>query len=299
MKRSLIAVALLASSVVVSGQSSPPPPLDASLQPSLEGATDIVYKRASGVELKLWVFSPADLKTSDTRPAILLFGGGGWTNQNPAQFSPVARYFATKGLIAILADYRVRNANQTTPYESVTDAKSAVRWLREHASELHIAPTMLAVGGGSAGGHIALAAAVLSELDEPSENQAVSSKPNALVLFNPVPNTVADPQAVLSPQQQGFVALLGARAREISPIHHLGKNLPPTIIFHGKADTLVPFSEAEAFCRRAVELGNRCELVAFEGADHGFFNPTRNGAKWYYDTLSAAETFLRSLGYVR
>jgi dipeptidyl aminopeptidase/acylaminoacyl peptidase len=92
--------------------------------------------------------------------------------------------------------------------------------------------------------------------------------------------------------------LLGPRAREISPIHHLGKNLPPTILFHGKADTLVPFSEAEMFCRKARELGNRCELVAFDGAGHGFFNPTRS-TKWYYETLSGAERFLRELGYLR
>jgi acetyl esterase/lipase len=297
MRRLLFAVVLVAGSAAVWGQ-SPPATLDPSLQLSLTGATEFVYKRASGVDLKLWVFSPNDLKPAEARPAILLFGGGGWTNQNPAQFSPQARHFATKGLVAVVADYRVRSVNNTTPYEAVADAKSAVRWLREHAGELRIAPTSLAVGGGSAGGHIALTSAVVRELDEPAENRAVSSTPNALVLFNPVPNTVVDPRAELSPPQQRFVALLGPRAREISPIHHLGKDLPPTIIFHGKADTLVPFSESEAFCRKATELGNRCELVAFDGADHGFFNPARS-TKWYYETLSGAERFLRELGYVR
>lgn len=296
MRRLLLAVVLLAGAATGWGQS--PASLDASLQPSLTGAADFVYKRASGVDLKLWVFSPSDLKPAEARPAIVFFGGGGWTNQNPAQFSPQARYFATKGLVAVVAAYRVRSANNTTPYESVADAKSAVRWLREHAAELHIAPTSLAVAGGSAGGHIALTAAVVNEFDEPGENLAVSSKPNALVLFNPVPNTVPDPQAPLTVLQQGLVALLGPRAREISPIDHLGRNLPPTIIFHGKADTLVPFSEVETFCRKAVDLGNRCELVAFEGAAHGFFNP-RNSTKWYYETLAGAEQFLKSLGYIR
>lgn len=248
--------------------------------------------------MKLWVFSPDDLKASDVRPAILLFGGGGWTSESPLQFSPQARYLATKGLIAVVADYRVQGTNNTTPYELVTDAKSAVRWLREHAGELHIAPTSLAVGGGSAGGHIALTAALVDAFDEPGENQSVSSKPNALVLFNPVVNTSPDPQAVLSPQQQALMMLFGPRAREISPFHHLGKNLPPTIIFHGRADTLVPFSEVDAFCRKASDLGNRCEVVAFDGADHGFFNPARS-PKWYQETLSGAERFLRDIGYIR
>lgn len=143
-----------------------------------------------------------------------------------------------------------------------------------------------------------MTAAVVNEFDEPAENRGVSSKPNALVLFNPVPNTVPDSQAVLTPQQQSVFDFLGPRAQEISPMHHLGANLPPTIILHGKADTLVPFSEVEAFCRKAVDLGNRCQLVAFEGAGHGFFNPA-NGPKWFSETLARAEEFLKSLGYIR
>jgi acetyl esterase len=297
MKRLLIACLWLGCVGIAWGQSPPATP-DPSLPASLDGASEFVYKRASGVDLKVWVFSPNDLKPAERRPAILLFGGGAWVNQSPLQFSRQARYLATKNLVAIVADYRVRKLNNTTPYEAVADAKSAVRWLREHASELRISPTSLAVGGGSAGGHLALTTALVSELDEPGENQSVSSKPNALVLFNPLVNTVPPPEMVLSPLQKQFLTLLGPRAREISPSHHLAKNLPPTIIFHGKADTLVPFSEAEAFCRKANELGNRCELVGFDGADHGFFNPATS-AKWYSETLSGAEKFLRELGYLR
>jgi acetyl esterase len=294
----ILAVMLTAVSAALLGQSRPVLPNPALAQ-SLTDAVEYVYKRAAGAELKLWVFSPRALMPSDARPAIVFFGGGGWISQSPAQFAPQARFLATKGMVAVVADYRVRNPNNTTPYESVADAKSAIRWLREHAKEVHIAPKSLAAGGGSAGGHIALTAAVVNEFDEPGENLKVSSKPNALVLFNPVPNTVADTRATLTSEQQGMVALLGPRAREISPIDHLGKKtLPPTIIFHGKADTLVPFSEVDDFCRKAVDLGNRCEVVPFEGAEHGFFNP-QNSTKWYYETLSGTERFLRGLGYIR
>jgi len=294
----ILAIVLTAASPVALGQMRPATP-NPNLEASLTGATQYVYKRVAGAELKLWVFWPRALMPSEARPAIVLFGGEGWTTQSPAQFTPQARYLATKGMVAVVAGYRVRDPDNATPFESVADAKSAIRWLREHARELHIKPGSLAAGGGSAGGHIALTAAVVKELDEPGENMAVSSKPSALVLFNPVPNTVADSQTALTPGQQGMVALLGPRAREISPIHHLGKkNLPPTIIFHGKADALVPFAEVDAFCRKAVQLGNRCEVVPFEEATHGFFNP-QYSMKLYYETLSGTERFLRSLGYIR
>ena len=294
----ILAIVLTAASSVALGQMRPATP-NPNLETNLTGATAYVYKRVAGAELKLWVFWPRALMPSEARPAIVFFGGGGWTTQNPTEFTPQARYLATKGMVAVVAAYRVRNPDNATPFESVADAKSAIRWLREHAKELHIKPRSLAAGGGSAGGHLALTAAIVNELDEPGENMSVSSKPNALVLFNPVPNTAPDSQATLTPEQQGMAALLGPRAREISPIHHLGKkNLPPTIIFHGKADALVPISEVDAFCRKAVDLGNRCELVSFEEATHGFFNP-QYSMKWYYETLSGMDTFLRSLGYIR
>jgi acetyl esterase/lipase len=294
----ILAIVLTVASTVALGQMRPATP-NPNLEANLTGATAYVYKRVAGAELKLWVFWPRALMPSEARPAIVFFGGDGWTTQSPTQFTPQARYLATKGMVTVVAAYRVRNPDNATPFESVADAKSAIRWLREHAKELHIAPKSLAAGGGSAGGHIALTAAVVNELDEPGENLKVSSKPNALVLFNPVPNTVVEAQAALGPEQQGMVALLGPRAREISPIHHLGKkNLPPTIIFHGKADALVPFPEVDAFCKKAVELGNRCELVGFEDATHGFFNP-QYSMKWYYETLSGMEQFLRSLRYIR
>jgi predicted esterase len=41
----------------------------------------------------------------------------------------------------------------------------------------------------------------------------------------------------------------GCEPAEISPIHHVKKGAPPTIIFHGKADTTVPYATAEKFAR--------------------------------------------------
>ncbi len=296
----MIALAWLSASAVSSGQT----PSIGNGQPGngqsgLRDATAYVYKKASGVDLKLWVFSPSDLKASDARrPAILLFSGGGWKQQNPAKFAPHARHFARKGLVAMIAEYRVRNPHQTTPYQAVADGKSAVRWVREHAKELHIAPNALIVGGGSAGGHIALATALVKGFDEPGENPAISSRPDALVLFNPVPNTVPDPKAALSDRQRKALQLLGPRAQEISPLHLLGRNLPPTIIFHGKADKLVPFAASEEFCRKANQLGNRCELIGFEGVGHGFFHQGRDGGTLFRETLTRTDQFLKELGFL-
>jgi acetyl esterase len=83
-----------------------------------------------------------------------------------------------------------------------------------------------------------------------------------------------------------------------APISHLGRNLPPTVIFHGTADTTVPYADVEKFCTMARDLGSRCELFGYEGAEHGFFNAQNEGGKWYSETLLEADRFLTAIGFL-
>jgi acetyl esterase/lipase len=179
----------------------------------------------------------------------------------------------------------------TSPFEAIADAKSAIRWVRSHAKELHIDPNRLAAGGGSAGGHLALSAGVLEAFDQPGEDMNISSKPNALVLFNPGVDTTHDTPPVLAER-------FGGRGAEGSPLHHVHRGIPPTVIFHGKADTTVPYSDVERFCIESKKVGNQCQLFGYEGATHGFFNPSRDAGKWYRATLLEMDRFLARLGYL-
>ena len=92
-------------------------------------------------------------------------------------------------MVAIVADYRVSGRHRTSAFEAMADAKSALRWVRAHSAELGIESNRIVAAGGSAGGHIALSAAVFDAYDEPDEDKTISSKPNALVLFNPAVDT--------------------------------------------------------------------------------------------------------------
>ena len=218
----------------------------------------------------------------------MLFFGGGWNGGSPPAFYPQSAYFASRGMVAIAPDYRTKSGQGTSPYDAVTDGKSAIRWVRAHAAELGIDPNRVAAGGGSAGGHLAASAGIVPGLDEPDEDAAISSVPNALVLWFPVIDT----------SEKGYGhKRLGERWKEISPADHVRPALPPTIIFHGTADKIVPYQNEVDFTKLMKEAGNRSELVTIEGAGHGFARLLQTKAA--NTALRQADIFLASLGYLK
>ncbi|MBL8813522.1 MAG: alpha/beta hydrolase [Planctomycetaceae bacterium] len=245
-----------------------------------------VYKKVGERELCLWRISPeASASASEGRasvklPCIVFFFGGGWTSGSPEQFLPQARYLASRGMAAFVADYRVASRDKVKAAACVEDAKSAVRYLRVNAEQLQIDPDRICAAGGSAGGHIACATALLPGFEVASEKTDVSSAPNALALFNPA--VVLAPVSGLPIPQDAESKLeslrerLGAEPESMSPVHHVRAGLPPAIIFHGRADTTVNVKTVEKFAELMQKDGNRCELKLYDGAPHGFFNAPNN-----------------------
>lgn len=260
--------------------------------PTISDATVEVFKTVEGVELNAWILFPDDHSATDSRPAVVFFFGGGWVQGTPAHFERQARALRSRGVVAVLADYRVTNRHGTGASSAVEDAKSAVRWLRSRAEELGVDPARIGAAGGSSGGHLAAATATLPGFDGPDEDRSVSSEPNALVLFNPVV-MVAPVEGVWEIPSQ-LRERMDAPLLDLSPFHHVGADAPPTLIMHGIEDDLVPFSTVVAYCEHVTSLGSECQVIPYEGAGHGFFNRDP-----HYDlTLRQALQFLESLGWI-
>jgi len=268
---------------------------------TLPGSRAEIYKTIGEVKLPIHIFDPQNHKAGDKRPAIVFFFGGGWNNGSPQQFEKQCAYLASRGMVAMTVEYRVKSRHGVKALSCFSDAKSSIRWVRQNAHRLGVDPNRVAAGGGSAGGHLAAALGTVSAFDEPTEDASISAVPDALVLFNPglVLAQVEGYEVKDAEKLAGLESRMGVPPIQLSPYHNLDSDLPPTIIFHGTKDTTVPYDTVELFTEQANKKGNAVELVSYEGKGHGFFNFKKQGNPAFTDTLKKMDAFLVSLGYLQ
>ncbi|MDG1285376.1 MAG: alpha/beta hydrolase [Flavobacteriaceae bacterium] len=253
--------------------------------PEIIDSNAVVYKTLDGVTLKLHVYNPTNFDTQTMHNAIIFFHGGGWNNGSHKAFKRQSMYFASRGMVAISAEYRLKNTHGTTPYDAVEDAKSAIRYVRANAHKFKINPNTITAGGGSAGGHLAASCGLLKMWDNSAEDLTVSSKPNALVLLNPVLDLGPDHYA-----HKRF----GKDFKLISPMQNISKNAPPTLILVGTEDRILPVPTVKKYQSIMESFDNRCDVVLYQDQRHAFF--AKPPKKYFVETTDEIDRFLVSLG---
>ena len=246
------------------------------------------YKEIDSTKLAMEIHRPPKMDVAKKYPAMVFFFGGGWKGGSIKQFEHHAKYFAKRGLVCFLVDYRVESRQGTTPIECLKDAKSAIRYVRTNAEKFQIDPDQIIASGGSAGGHLAAATALIERYNETDDDLNISCIPNALVLYNPVIDN--------GPGGYGYERV-GESYKDFSPLHNINKDAPPTIIFLGTKDNLIPVETAEYYKTVMEKVGSRCDLHLYEGETHGFFNYAK--FENYKKTVSTTDAFLQSLGYLK
>lgn len=250
----------------------------------------VTYKKVDGRELGLWILEPKDVGARDyaaERPAVLLIHGGGWVNGAPGVHNDQAKAVAAHGAVAILLQYRLLAAtSHEEPRICVEDTKSAMRWIRTHASELHLDPKKIAAGGSSAGGYNAAYAAVGSESaaplwDDSQDDLRVSARPDALVLLNPALDV-------------HYASNLFHHDEKLSPMSYVNKDAPPMLIMSGSDDPVIHADVLRKYAGQLKAAGARCELHIYPGQVHSFYKKE----PYLSETNALMVEFLYSLGFV-
>ena len=252
-----------------------------------------VYKTVGATKLTAHVFRTSQTNSGSRIPAILLFHGGGWVAGSPEWVYEAAQRYAKYGAVAIAVEYRLCDQKTVTPIDSLADARDVLRWTRSNAADLGIDPDRIAAYGVSAGGQLAAALATIIDPQNPD-----TPIPAALVMISPAVSVAHDGwfQRIL---------LDKAPATDLSPDDHITKRLPPTLIFHGVSDTLVPISGVRRFCERAKQQDSDCEIAEYLNVGHLFtrkldsqednFDPDPNDVA---DARAKGEAFLAKHGFL-
>ncbi len=253
---------------------------------ALPGAETVPYRDGESSML-LHIVKPVGWKSTDQRAALVFFFGGGWNTGTPEKSIGWAKIAARLGMVGIAPDYRTRQRFDTSPLESVADGRAAFRWVQENAAALGLDPAKIAVGGSSAGGHVALWTAIPATPPGSSPEEAPLAQPAALILFSAVSDT-----SMLS----GYTPRrFGEHATALSPLHQLPPKMPPTLAFHGDADKTVPFSQAVALGDKLAETNNSYELVVVPGGGHAF---STEFPEWRAKAQLLLREFLQKQGLV-
>ena len=240
-----------------------------------------VYGTRHGEPLVIEPFQPA--RTNGL--GVLLLVSGSWKSSTnsirPWILNPLLRRGYTVFAVCHLSQPRA------TIMEIAEDMNRAVRHVRHHAQEFGIDPSRLGVTGGSAGGHLSLMLATRGGPGNPTAADPIdreSSAIQAAAIFYPVTDLLNLGTSTENLGDGGppksFVQAFGPGAtnltlwkgigRDTSPIYHVHSNLPPTLIYHGDADTLVPLDQSQRYQAETRRLGARTELVVHPGGGHGW-----------------------------
>jgi acetyl esterase/lipase len=232
------------------------------LAAELSPTRTLVYKRSRTAPLSMHIFEPVGHKRGDARPCFLAIHGGGWMRGSPRVYYPFAENFARLGMVGISLEYSLMSTPGVTPFDCVKDGRSAMRFLKAHATELGIDPQKIIAAGGSAGAHVAAGTALFEGVDDEGDDRNIPCEPAALVLYYPVIDT----------SSEGYgQKKCGERWSEISPLHRVKPHAPPTLILHGTGDTTTPYRGAELFRDTMRSHGNHCELITHRNGVHGYF----------------------------
>jgi alpha-L-fucosidase 2 len=240
-----------------------------------EFKADIEYGRAGDVPLLLDAKIP---EGEGPFPIAILVHGGGWSSgdkkgaekpNSGADISPWFEPLTQAGFVWFSINYRL--APQHRWPACFDDVQTAIRWVKAHAAEFKGDPKRIAIFGHSAGGHLALLAALQTNPDTRVQ-AAVGYAPvtdfeQELPTRGGVSKSLQDLHGLTNEVTPEALKIL----RETAPIHHIQQpkgGHPPILILHGDLDKTVPLQQTLNFQSKLRANSVRSDVFIIPGAPH-------------------------------
>lgn len=242
------------------------------------------YKTVDDITLNAHIFYPENHDKSEAKPAHLFFHGGGWAIGLPEWSYGACKGAVKDGRVAIAFDFRLRNVYGTDVKTTVTDALTAIAWVRENSQDLGIDPNKVLVDGFSSGAQLALISSMIENPKDFGVISNFSSRPDALILGS-CPYDVNGRD----------VYDIDYDTKTISPLYLIKENLPPILAFHAEEDRMVKFSEFEKFKNAIQKTKNSFTSRSYPGMGHFFEGSSEEDRE---ERRKLREEFLLKHGYI-
>lgn len=236
------------------------------------------FARHADVELRLDFYRAAG---AGPAPCLVVVHGGGWDGGDRAQLAEWNHRWAARGYAVAAVSYRLAPRHPWPAQRE--DLGAALAWLKANAARLGIDPARFVLIGRSAGGQIAAAVgygaqdpAIVGVVSFYAPHDmpfawSVSREDDALNTARLMRQYLGGPPD--TPERAALYASASAQFM-------VGSGTPPTLLLHGRPDTVVWHRHSERLAARLREAGVRHHHLALPWATHGFdFNPDGPGGQ--------------------
>jgi len=259
---------------------------------------DIIYATKDGKDLRLRILQPARLDEPLRTPLIMHVQGSGWMMQNMNDHVLDLAPYVRKGYTVAIVEYR-HSALAAFPAQ-IEDAKTAMRYLNNHAEALGLDMSHVYLSGDSSGGHTVLGCMITwadHRLDE--EDTELPKLSGVIDYYGPTDlTTMPDfPSRMNHTDRNSPEGLIcgGYDLKEhpgkaipvsLKTYMHEGLDLPPLLMLHGSKDRIVPCHQSVEFYELMKSYGYDVTFIKVLGAGHG------GSAFWCDNVCNAVSDFL-------